>query len=33
MVASDQAFALPVRVTEFEKLVKDKVYDDSKFKP
>jgi len=31
MVSSDQAFALPVRVTEFEKLVKDKVYKESKF--
>lgn len=31
MVSSDQAFALPVRVTEFEKLVADKVYQDSKF--
>lgn len=32
MVSSDQAFALPVRVTEFEKLVEGKVYADSKFK-
>ncbi len=31
MVSSDQAFALPVRVTEFEKLVKDKVYKSSSF--
>ncbi|MEN9265457.1 MAG: ATP-binding protein, partial [Thermostichales cyanobacterium BF4_bins_65] len=31
MVSSDQAFALPVRVTEFEKLVADKVYPESKF--
>ena len=31
MVSSDQAFALPVRVTEFEKLVANKVYQDSKF--
>jgi len=31
MVSSDQAFALPVRVTEFEKLVKDRVYKESKF--
>lgn len=31
MVSSDQAFALPVRVTEFEKLVINKVYKDSKF--
>lgn len=31
MVSSDQAFALPVRVTEFEKLVKDKIYKDSRF--
>ena len=31
MVSSDRAFALPVRVTEFEKLVADKVYQDSKF--
>ena len=30
MVSSDQAFALPVRVTEFEKLVKDKVYPETK---
>jgi uncharacterized protein len=33
MVSSDQAFALPVRVTEFEKLVADKVYKDSRFNP
>lgn len=31
MVSADQAFALPVRVTEFEKLVKDKVYKSSEF--
>jgi len=31
MVSSDQAFALPVRVTEFEKLVVNKVYPESKF--
>lgn len=31
MVSSDQAFALPVRVSEFEKLVGEKVYSDSKF--
>ncbi len=31
MVSSDQAFALPVRVAEFEKLVQDKVYPASKF--
>jgi hypothetical protein len=31
MVSSDQAFALPVRVTEFEKLVEEKVYPASKF--
>ena len=31
MVSSDQAFALPVRVNEFEKLVGDKVYKESKF--
>jgi len=31
MVSSDQAFALPVRVTEFEKLIGSKVYQDSKF--
>ena len=31
MVSSDQAFALPVRVTEFEKLVETKVYTTSKF--
>jgi len=30
MVSSDQAFALPVRVTEFEKLVETKVYHESK---
>lgn len=32
MVSSDQAFALPVRVQEFEKLVHEVVYEDSKFK-
>jgi len=32
MVSSDQAFALPVRVTEFEKLVEEKVYPEAKFK-
>ncbi len=31
MVSSDQAFALPVRVTEFEKLISSKVYKESKF--
>jgi len=31
MVSSDQAFALPVRVSEFEKLVEAKVYKESKF--
>ncbi len=31
MVSSDQAFALPVRVNEFERLVESKVYPDSKF--
>lgn len=31
MVSSDQAFALPVRVNEFEKLVAEKVYPDLKF--
>jgi DNA helicase HerA-like ATPase len=31
MVSSDQAFALPVRVSEFEKLVGSKVYSESKF--
>jgi len=31
MVSSEQAFALPVRVTEFEKLVETKVYPNSKF--
>lgn len=31
MVSSDQAFALPVRVTEFEKLVETKVYSESRF--
>ncbi|MBD2102574.1 ATP-binding protein [Leptolyngbya sp. FACHB-261] len=32
MVSSDQAFALPVRVTEFEKLVEEKVYSETRFK-
>jgi DNA helicase HerA-like ATPase len=32
MVSSDQAFALPVRVTEFERLVGEKVYPEAKFK-
>jgi len=31
MVSSNQAFALPVRVAEFEKLVKEKVYLESRF--
>lgn len=31
MVSSDQAFALPVRVSEFEKLVENKVYKESRF--
>lgn len=31
MVSSDQAFALPIRVSEFEKLVENKVYAVSKF--
>lgn len=31
MVSSNQAFALPVRVTEFEKLVGDKVFPESRF--
>jgi DNA helicase HerA-like ATPase len=31
MVSSDQAFALPVRVSEFEKLVKNMVYKESRF--
>lgn len=31
MVSSNQAFALPVRVAEFEKLVGDKVYPESRF--
>lgn len=31
MVSSDQAFALPVRVHEFEQLVEDRVYKESKF--
>ena len=33
MVSSNQAFALPVRVTEFEKLVHDKVYKTSRLDP
>ncbi|MDZ8089607.1 MAG: hypothetical protein RMY16_29250 [Nostoc sp. DedQUE12b] len=32
MVSSDQAFALPVRVTEFENLVAGRVYSEAKFK-
>jgi DNA helicase HerA-like ATPase len=32
MVSSGQAFALPIRVIEFEKLVQNKVYQTSKFK-
>lgn len=31
MVSSDQAFALPVRVLEFEKLVEPKIYKESRF--
>jgi DNA helicase HerA-like ATPase len=31
MVSSDQAFALPVRVTEFEKLVEKSVFQESRF--
>jgi hypothetical protein len=31
MVSSDQAFALPVRVNEFERLVENKVYKESRF--
>lgn len=31
MVSTDQAFALPVRVSEFERLVEGKVYQESKF--
>lgn len=31
MVSSEQAFALPVRVHEFEKIVNDKIYPESKF--
>jgi uncharacterized protein len=31
MVSSDQAFALPIRVSEFEKLIENKVYPGSKF--
>jgi hypothetical protein len=31
MVSSDQAFALPVRVSEFEKLVENRVYRESRF--
>ncbi len=32
MVSSDQAFAIPIRVNEFEKVIEKKVYQDSKFK-
>jgi hypothetical protein len=32
MVSSDQAFALPVRVSEFEKLIANRVYPESRFK-
>ena len=32
MVSSEQAFALPIRVHEFEQIVKDKIYPESKFK-
>lgn len=32
MVSSDQAFVLPIRVSEFEKLVGRSVYEDSRFK-
>jgi len=32
MVSSDQAFALPVRVNEFEPLIENKVYPQSRFK-
>ena len=32
MVSSDQAFALPIRVVEFEKMVANKIYPDSRFK-
>ncbi len=31
MVSSDQAFALPIRVSEFEKLIENKVYKESRF--
>lgn len=31
MVSSDQAFALPIRVSEFEKLVDNKIYPESRF--
>lgn len=31
MVSANQSFALPLRVTEFEKLVKNKIYEDSRF--
>ena len=31
MVSSNQAFALPVRVAEFEKLVGNKIYPETKF--
>jgi hypothetical protein len=32
MVSSDQAFALPVRVNEFEPLIENKVYPQSRLK-
>ncbi len=31
MVSSDQAFVLPIRVSEFEKLVERRIYEDSRF--
>lgn len=31
MVSSDQAFALPIRVSEFEKIIENKVYPESRF--
>ncbi len=31
MVSSEQAFALPIRVHEFEKIIKNKVYQELKF--
>lgn len=31
MVSSEQAFALPVRVNEFERIIEDKIYAESKF--